>query len=131
MRIKFKGSISGMSYSYHAGQEADWKDEAEARRFIEKGIAIEIPASFKPGKENTLAAGPAEREVLRGVVREELALQMGPNLEEHLARKYGLKPLAPSAPTTPPANPAAKPDTGADKKNGGAAVDKTNANGKK
>lgn len=42
MRIKFLTSVAGLNYSYAYGAEVEWKDEAEAARYIQSGQAIEV-----------------------------------------------------------------------------------------
>ncbi len=51
MRIKFLTSIAGANYSHRYGEEVEWRDEAEAQRFIAAGYAIELkPATAKAAK---------------------------------------------------------------------------------
>ena len=42
MWIKFTTSISGMHYSHKPGDVVNWKDHAEAKRFITAGYAVPV-----------------------------------------------------------------------------------------
>lgn len=55
MRIKFLTSIAGSNFSHKPGDETDWPNEAEARRFIAAGYAQKVgpsavPAATRRGK---------------------------------------------------------------------------------
>ncbi len=50
MRIKFLTSIAGMNYTHKPGDEVDWRDEAEAERFVKAGYATQIGPSSPAGK---------------------------------------------------------------------------------
>lgn len=45
MRIKFLTSIAGSNYSHKPGDEVEWRDNAEAERFIKAGYATKIGPS--------------------------------------------------------------------------------------
>lgn len=50
MRIKFLTSIAGVNYSHKPGDEVDWRDIAEAERFIKAGYATRIGPPAPPPK---------------------------------------------------------------------------------
>lgn len=50
MRIKFLTSIAGVNYSHKPGDEVDWRDNAEAERFVKAGYATKIVSPPVPPK---------------------------------------------------------------------------------
>ena len=55
MRIKFLTSIAGVNYSHKPGDEVDWRDNAEAERFVKAGYSTKI------GTASVLEGGKAEK----------------------------------------------------------------------
>lgn len=42
MFVRFDSAIAGANFSYAPGDVVDWPNEAEAARFVERGIAEEL-----------------------------------------------------------------------------------------
>lgn len=42
MRIKFQTSVAGMNYNHKPGDEVEWPDDVEAKRFIAAGYASDV-----------------------------------------------------------------------------------------
>jgi hypothetical protein len=60
MKIKFLKSIASSAYAYDATSDpVEWKDAAEAARFIERGIAVAVPG----GAERAAVAPSVERAI--------------------------------------------------------------------
>ncbi|QQS08681.1 MAG: hypothetical protein IPK69_11930 [Phycisphaerales bacterium] len=59
MRIKFRTSISGLNYSHMPGEDVDWPDDKEAKRFIDAGYAELV----EPTKAAAKAAAKDDRKV--------------------------------------------------------------------
>lgn len=48
MRIKLLTSIAGVNYSHKPGDEVDWRDAAEAQRFVNAGYATKVAVPPPP-----------------------------------------------------------------------------------
>jgi hypothetical protein len=42
MHIRFESAFAGQRFSYSPGDVADWPDEDEAKRLVDKGIAEQL-----------------------------------------------------------------------------------------